>query len=287
MARGLDHIVHAVRDLEAAGDFYRRLGFMVGARNQHPWGTHNRLVQFPDFFLEILTVAEPEKIVSSTAKTFSFGGFNRDFLAEAGEGLSCMVVEGRDPAADKRALDAAGFGGYDLLEFSRRGKRADGSDTEVGFRIAFARDPASKHAAFFTCLQTHPESFWSADLQRHPNGARAVAAAVLVAENPTDHHIFLEAFTGVRAPHASSLGLTFSTPRGLVEVYEPRAFHDVFGVDAPRDRGLRLAALVFQVADLTKSRELLRANGVAAREHAGRLVVGSAAAHGAVLAFSR
>ncbi len=30
MARGLDHIVHAVRDLDAAADFYRRLGFIVG-----------------------------------------------------------------------------------------------------------------------------------------------------------------------------------------------------------------------------------------------------------------
>ena len=286
MGRGLDHIVHAVRDLEAAGDFYRRLGFTVGARNQHPWGTHNRLVQFPNFFLEILTVAEPEKIVPSTTRTFSFGGFNRDFLAEVGEGLSCMVLEGHDPATEKRALDAAGFGGYELLEFSRRGKRADGSDTEVGFRIALARDPASKHAAFFTCLQTHPENFWSPELQRHPNGACAIAAAVLVAENPTDHHIFLEALTGVRAPHASSLGLTFSTPRGAVQVFDPRGFRDVFGVEAPRDQGLRLAALVFQAADRAKTRELLGANGIAARDHGGRLVVGPRAARGAVLAFS-
>jgi len=36
MARGLDHIVHAVRDLDAAADLYRRLGFTVGARNRHP-----------------------------------------------------------------------------------------------------------------------------------------------------------------------------------------------------------------------------------------------------------
>ena len=45
MPQGIDHIVHAVRDLDAAGDFYRRLGFTVGARNIHPWGTHNRIVR--------------------------------------------------------------------------------------------------------------------------------------------------------------------------------------------------------------------------------------------------
>src|SRR5215470_1039177 len=59
MARALDHIVHAVRDLDAAADLYRRLGFTVGARNRHPWGTHNHIVQFPGFFTELLTLAAP------------------------------------------------------------------------------------------------------------------------------------------------------------------------------------------------------------------------------------
>ena len=64
MARGLDHIVHAVRDLDAAADLYRRLGFTVGARNKHPWGTHNHIIQLSGFFIELLTFAEPEKLGS-------------------------------------------------------------------------------------------------------------------------------------------------------------------------------------------------------------------------------
>ena len=58
MPRGLDHIVHAVHDLDAAAAVYERLGFTVGARNRHPWGTHNRIVQLPGFFIEILAVGE-------------------------------------------------------------------------------------------------------------------------------------------------------------------------------------------------------------------------------------
>ena len=80
MPRGLDHIVHAVRDLDAAADFYRRAGFTVGARNRHPWGTHNHVVQFPGFFIEVLTVAEPEKL-GDDGLSLHFGAPNREAIA--------------------------------------------------------------------------------------------------------------------------------------------------------------------------------------------------------------
>jgi catechol 2,3-dioxygenase-like lactoylglutathione lyase family enzyme len=54
MARGLDHIVHAVRDLDAAAELYRGLGFTIGARNRHPWGTHNHIIEFAGVFIELL-----------------------------------------------------------------------------------------------------------------------------------------------------------------------------------------------------------------------------------------
>jgi catechol 2,3-dioxygenase-like lactoylglutathione lyase family enzyme len=285
MARGLDHVVHVVRDLEAAAEFYDRLGFTVGARNRHPWGTHNRLVQLPGFFLEILTVAEPERIPPRSDQIFSFGAFNRDFLAEAGEGLSCMALESDNPAKDQAELERAGFGGYELLNFSRKGQRADGSATEVGFSIAFARYPASPHATFFTCKQTRPEEFWSPALQRHANGARAISACVLVAENPSDHHIFLEAFAGVRAPHASSLGLVLRTPRGVILAYDPRGFRDAYGVDGPQDRGLRLGALAFKVDGFDMVHSRCAEKGIEISERRGRLVVPASAAFGAVLVF--
>ena len=88
MARGLDHVVHAVRDLDATAELYCRLGFTVGARNRHPWGTHNQIVQLPGFFIELLTLAEPDKL---GADGFSrlFGGYTRDFL-KRDEGLSLL-----------------------------------------------------------------------------------------------------------------------------------------------------------------------------------------------------
>ena len=125
MPRGLDHIVHAVRDLDAAAELYRRLGFTVGARNRHSWGTHNHVIQLPGFFVELLTVAEPEKLGTDGFSAL-FGTFNRRFLADQ-EGLSMLILESGDAAADAAAFRAAGIGVSDALSFEREGRRPDGT----------------------------------------------------------------------------------------------------------------------------------------------------------------
>jgi catechol 2,3-dioxygenase-like lactoylglutathione lyase family enzyme len=284
MSRGLDHVIHAVQDLDAAGEFYSRLGFSVGARNRHPWGTHNRVVQFPNFFLEILTVGEPEKLPASDSAN-RFATMNHNFLTHTGEGLSGLVLECGDPAADLAIFEAAGFGGVPLFHFSRKGKRADGGDTEVGFDLVFTNYAASPRALFFAMKQTSPENFWSPELQQHANGAVAISACALVAENPTDHHIFLECFAGVRNVHSSSLGLAIRTPRGMVLALDRRGFADTYGVEPPLDAGLRVGAVVFKVHDIGATRALFERNGVPAVNHRDKLVVSGRAAHGAVLVF--
>src|SRR5436309_15333477 len=102
MPRALDHIVHAVVDLDGAADFYRRLGFTVGARNRHSWGTHNYLVQLDGFYIELLTVAEPELLerdAEHVGLARHFGVFQRDALSR-GEGLTMLLRESADVGDD-------------------------------------------------------------------------------------------------------------------------------------------------------------------------------------------
>jgi catechol 2,3-dioxygenase-like lactoylglutathione lyase family enzyme len=273
MPRGIDHIVHVVRDLDAARETYERLGFIVGAENVHPWGTRNRLVQFADSFIELLAIPEPNKLPRVPAGTYSFGNFNREFLDTCGEGLSFLVLQSSNPQAEKECFDKAGFGGFEVMDFSRKALRPDGLETEVSFSLAFARDPQSKHAGFFTCLQKTRSEIWFPELQRHENGATAIGAAVFVAENPTDHYVFFEAFVGVRNLQASSLGLRIETGQGEILVYDPRAFRDAFGIDAPRDEGLRFAAIILQAADPAVVRSLWRDRGFETRDLHGRVIV--------------
>jgi hypothetical protein len=273
--------VHAVHDLDAAGEAYARFGFTVGAHNRHPWGTHNRIVQFPGVFIELLALGEMERIPPPRPRSLSFGAFTRDFLAK-GEGLSMLVLEGKG-AADAEAFRAAGIGDFDVFDFEREGKRPDGSTVKVAFSLAFAQDQKAPDTGFFTCQQHYPENFWNPAFQQHANGVTAVAGVVFVAENPSDHHIFLKAFAGVSDLKATSAGIAIETPRGEIQAMDPAAYRLHFAVEPPdTSQGMRLAAIRFAVRDITAAGAGL---GAMASRQMNRLIVGPQAAHGACLAF--
>lgn len=286
MARGLDHIVHVVSDLDAAAALYSHVGFTVGARNRHApaWGTQNHIVQLPGCFVELLALADTSGIVPHTERHFSFGAFNRDFLAQ-GQGLSMLVLEGRDSVAEAGAFRAAGIGDFDVFNFGREAKRPDGAPVQVAFSLAFARDPKSPGIGYFTCRQHHPENFWNPAFQGHANGAAAIAGVVLVADRPQDHGDFVTAFVDASVV-ATSSGIAAKTPRGDIEVMQPAAFARRFGVAAPPTaRGARLAALRFAVADMAAARAVLQVGKVGFSEQAQQLVVGPDIAFGATLVF--
>jgi catechol 2,3-dioxygenase-like lactoylglutathione lyase family enzyme len=270
MTRRIDHLVVPVRDLDAAGDFYTRLGFQVGARNRHPWGTENRLVQFASSFIELISVAgDGAAIPPHTPRGFSFGAFVRDFLAGR-EGLAMLVLDSANARADAERFAAAGIGDFDPFHFERTGRRPDGSETHVAFTLAFAVDAAMPGAGFFVCQQHHPENFWNPAFQRHPNGGTNIVAVMLAAPRPEAHDRFMSAFTGVRGE--DGVDRCYPLDGGRIDVREaPLPAHlSSFTVAVPRlgAQAARLsdAAVPFETAD-------------------GALVVPSRAAHGVEIRF--
>jgi hypothetical protein len=285
MPHGLDHIVHAVRDLDAAAAFYASAGFTVGARNRHSWGTHNRIVQLKNCYIELLTVAEPEKIVPHGARAFSFGAFHRDFLASH-EGFSMLLLNSRNAIEDARAFEASGISDFDVFNFGREGTKPDGTPVKLAFSLAFARDAASPDIGFAVCQHHFPENFWNPAFQTHANGVKASPGAVLVAGNPSSHQGFIKAFTGVSAVDASSAGITARTENGDIDILPPMSFRDRFGASiGVTGEGMIFGALRFAVADLARTEALHRQNGIASQRHDGRLVVPPKLAHGATLIF--
>lgn len=284
MPRGLDHIVHAVRDLDAAGAFYERLGFTVGARNRHPWGTHNRLVQFPGFFIELITVAEPDRVTDDGFGRL-FAGVIRDVLVH-GEGLTLLLLESNDAARDAAEFGAAGIAASDVLRFERQGRRPDGSPVTVAFSLAFARDALAPTVGFAVCQQHFPENFWNPAFQSHANAATRIEGIVMIADSPADHHVFLSAFTGERSLVATSNGIGVSTPRGDIAVMTPAAFAQQYGItESDTTHGARLAAIRIGVRDMASAVKLLQAAEVPAVMRMGRVIIGPHAAMGATLVF--
>jgi hypothetical protein len=285
MPHGLDHIVHAIRDLDAAGEFYRRAGFTVGARNRHPWGTHNRIVQFPGVFIELLNVGEPQLITASAPGLFSFGGFARDFLAHD-EGLAMLVLEGRGAAADAEAFRTAGIGDFKVFDFEREAKRPDGSTVKVAFSLVFAADPEAPDTGYFTCEQHYPQNFWNPAFQRHPNGAAGIAGVIMVSEHPDDHRHFLGAFSGISEVTSSAGGISIRTERGDIQVMNPSAYRAYAGTEPPNlTRGARFAAMRVTTGNKAETISALNKGGVAFVERNGNIVVPPDVALGATLLF--
>ncbi|WID97032.1 VOC family protein [Bosea vestrisii] len=284
-ARGLDHLVIGVADLDTAGTFYERLGFRVGARNRHPWGTENRIVQFPGAFLELITIGDVTLIPPHAPRHFSFGAFVRDALAR-GEGMSMLALESRDAVGDANGFRAAGIGDFEPFFFERQARRPDGSEVRVAFSLAFAENQAASDCGFFVCQQHEPQNFWNPAFQQHENGASGLSAVFMVTEEPAAQVSLLGSFSGAESFGTPEGGLRLPLPRGRLEVLTPEAAAATLDGDSGRTRPY-FAGFAVTVPNLEPIRARLVGGDVAHHRDGARLVVSADAAFGCVIAFEQ
>ena len=282
--RSIDHVVIAVRDLDEARAAYARLGFTLTPVARHPFGTSNSLAQLHGAFLELLAVTDPDRIVETTAEEFSFGDFNRRFLAHR-EGISMLALASTDADADRADFDAHELPVYAPFHFARTARGPDGAEREVAFSLAFTSDARMPDAGFFTCQHHFPENFWRLEYQRHRNGAMRLDAAIMEAGDPADIHEFLTYFTGQHDIRSDSLGIDFDLGGGHLQVMTPVAAKAFLGSAPEVGRHPRFVGMRVAVADMEAARALFAANGVRFTERAGALVVAPAEACGAAIAF--
>lgn len=284
MARGIDHLVLAVRDLDAAAAHYRALGFTVGARNRHPWGTENHIVQFPGAFLELIGLGEGAEIAPAEPGTFSFATRIRDSLAQDGDNFAMLVVESADALADKAAFDAAGFGGFETFFFERKGMRPDGTQVRVAFTLAFAADPAMPHAGFFACQQHEPQNFWNPAFQDHANGVKRLGGIVMLAPDARTPLPLLQTLADAPPVCVGERNIAVVTPRGTLEAMTPECYRDVLGLEPAFDlaEGPRLAAFKV-VAPVEAMAERLTAAGIPFIRHRKHIAVAAADNFGTAL----
>ncbi|HSV29226.1 MAG TPA: VOC family protein [Candidatus Omnitrophota bacterium] len=249
---GLDHPVIAVRDLDAAAETFRRLGFALTPKGHHPeWGTANCCAMFGQDYVELLAAegsgAEAERVRAFTAK---------------GEGMIGLSLSTQDGAAAVAALRKAGIDVSDPRSLSRK------LDDEAGTTFMFSQvllpseatpGVAARLVQHITAArERHPE--WMA----HPNGAFGIASVTAIIDEPGEAITAWDAIFGPHAATPTDNTVTIHTGRGLIFLSSPDDLTQLHPEaeleEAPPPPAL--VALALQVADTDRAAAVLKKNGV-------------------------
>lgn len=164
-----------VRDLDAAINTYRRLGFQIYPGGIHPGrGTHNAIAFFEDDYLELLAVRDPREADPQLLK----------FL-EAGEGLRYFIIASNDLEADVAAMRKRSVGVTNVREASRQ--TTDG--TTLHWR--YANLGPRNALPFFLIQHLTPIEERRAQVpsRNHPNGVTGIERVSLPGNPMAYEHV--------------------------------------------------------------------------------------------------
>ena len=277
--RSIDHAVIAAHDLAALATFWRQLGFQVSSQNVHPWGSRNHIIQFAGHFIELIGAGDA---AAASAAPY-FADRLLAYLAQR-EGMAMLALTSTDAAADAIAFAKAGVGAAPVFSFSRTGTGAEDTAREVAFDLAFAASTLLSAASFFTCHHRHPENFWAATQQAHPNGICALCSVIMIAADPADHAEFLSTVTGQREMLATSFGLDLQLDAAHLEVMSQPAWRFASGLTAVAEPA-RFVGLRLVVPNLPSLAARLGLEHIPFAWHGHRLVIAPEAAFGLALLF--
>ena len=244
--QGINHLVLAGRSLDALAGAWAALGFTLTPPAQHPFGTGNRVIQLHGGYLELLAVTRPADVVEHQPGVFSFPAFNRDYLARH-EGLSMLVLDTADAAADIEAWRAAGLETYALFDFSRMAKLPTGEELRIGFSLAFVTSPDAPWLGHFACQHYAPAYFEQPQYLRHANTAKSIADVWISGDGALGLAKHFSIVIGAAGIQEEAGRIVFNTPHGTVVLATPEIFQENFGMapphmqDGPHLAGLTIA----------------------------------------------
>jgi len=285
MPGGLDHFVVAARDLDALADVWTRMGFQVGGRNQHDWGTENHIIQFDGAFVELIGLKSGFVAPAPDDPAIAFAGFIERYL-RARDGLAMVVLESHNADADAARWAELGLGPPRRLDFRRSGRTAHDEPVTVAFSLAFATHQALPDAGLFVCQHKHPENFWFPARQVHANGAIGVADVVMVSRQSETAIDVIQRFAGREpATRDASDAIRFDTGRGSITVADPDHAVQRYGTWT-LERDGQFIAIHVRVRDIAATRASLDAGGIPHQCHRdAALTVGPDVAHGVTIVF--
>lgn len=270
---GIDHVLVGVRDLEAAAETWRRLGFAVSPMGRHiGWGTANRCLMLEHDYVELLGVVDPAQFTAGLETA----------LDVRGDGMVGLALATDDPDATGEAWRRAGLS----PEVKELGRRVE--DVELRFHNVMLGPEATRGLRMFACHALTPEPMRRPEWLAHPNGALAIASVTVLAEAPEELAPALGRLVGSTRITTTDRVIAAHTGRGVILVADPDDVDMLHPeIEAPElGDGPVLAALSIAVADPEQAARVLADNGVPVRrDRSGAVGVAPAHANGVMLEF--
>lgn len=272
---GLDHCIIAVSDLEGARLDYEKLGFTTAPLGDHQnRATANHCLMFPETYLELLGVNEPQN---------PDGGL-RDKIAARGEGLHRLALGTTDADAVKKDVEALGVRTEGPTDLARPSKEPEGM---VKFRNLQLEAADLAGIPVFICGHKTPELMRNERLMTHANGANRFAGVTALVPDPAAAAEALAKLFGAASIAKTSFGAEIDTGRGFIKLATDASIGDAhpgLGVHPAAERPI-WHVLSVGVADLDAAEACLAKNGVPAARAGAALRVEPAHARGLVLEF--
>ncbi|MEQ1613991.1 MAG: VOC family protein [Hyphomicrobiaceae bacterium] len=173
---GLDHVVVAVRDLDASAKTWAALGFTISPRGLHSahLGSGNYTIMFGPDYVELLGIVTPTEHNAGT----------RAFL-EQREGLERSAFTAVDATKGVAELRSKGIAVTGPLDFSRPVELPNGAKSEARFStMHWPQDEKPGGMRIFACQHLTREVVWIPELQVHQNTAKRIDRVEIVSADP-------------------------------------------------------------------------------------------------------
>jgi len=251
--RNIDHVIVAVRDLDAAAAQYRKMGFAVSPKMHQSIGLSNHLMMFQDTFLELLGGFDN---IDSDPRYGPIAKMKE--LLDVQEGAVGLAFFSDDAAVDFDALTGQNVVMSPVASFKRPVPLPDGSKGEVLCSVTMSAYPRAPALNFFLSHQHRPHFVWIPEWQIQPNGSRNISSLSYVADTPADHRALCESFVGNPPTSTLSDCLSFETERSQTiefitsSLAEERYGRTAWSVDEIGDRLICVQVTVDDIAELAK-----------------------------------
>lgn len=258
----LDHVVIAVKNLDAAAATYRGFGLTLTPRGLHEGkGTGNHCIMFPNTYVELLGIVDE----------LGAKGRLADRVNARGEGGMAIAYGAENADETYAALRAAGIDAEPPNDLARP-LDLDGNREMVRFRNIMLPKLALPETMQFVCTHQTPQLTRARrEWQLHPSGATGIAEVVIAADD------VVAAKRELAGPALDNAKITVVTAADA----ESRFGKSLQG--APRDG---IVALTIRVNEPDAAAAMLSMAKIPHRETRDSVIVPASAAHGIVMEFA-